>query len=100
MRLATFIHILFNCQLENSTLCFLQLAPVMAKMDRFWIAYPKNHPVYTRLQNNIPLRSIKTMLTIICKHMGQKVRTATSSVAATGALVGLAPPQPKLQAPN
>nr|CAB3231403.1 cytoskeleton-associated protein 5-like [Phallusia mammillata] len=51
----------------------LNIAALMAEMDRFWRFFPKTHPVYARIENDFPLRSVKTVVVIFCKQMGPKL---------------------------
>ncbi|CAK8693087.1 unnamed protein product [Clavelina lepadiformis] len=51
----------------------LQVAAVLSEIDRYWSAYPRGHAVYERFKTDMPIRSMKTIVLILCKNLGSKI---------------------------
>ena len=46
----------------------LQVSQLLVELDWFWNTYPRHHEIYTRLNTDLPLRCIKTVVLTLCKQ--------------------------------
>nr|XP_018670649.1 cytoskeleton-associated protein 5-like [Ciona intestinalis] len=51
----------------------LKVAAVVAELDKYWSTYPKDHPIYEKNENKTSIRSVKTLLVILCRELGVKI---------------------------
>ena len=62
-----------SCISSTSSILFtlflsLQVSQLLVELDRFWNTYPRHHEIYTRLNTDLPLRCIKTVVLTLCKQ--------------------------------